>query len=225
MRETEIVIRLRVPSALGKRTLLVSLLAIVAVSASAVAFGVLPSTPPTFQSGATLTADSLNALSADVSNLDGRVSGLEGPVARYATASNQSLSSGTTINFDTRTYDSANAVTPGTGWHFTVPVSGAGRYEIHSVVTVSLASVPNTNGYSLGAFLVKNGVNVSAAYHHVVVGEGGGGYAQIVNTDTLVLAAGDSLTVQLNSSAPAVTLVPDANYNYITIARVGPVVQ
>jgi hypothetical protein len=73
MREREIVIRLKLPDVgtWGRRFFLVTALL---VGASAVAFAVLPKSPPTFVSGNILSAADLNALSTDLTDLDGRLS-------------------------------------------------------------------------------------------------------------------------------------------------------
>ena len=80
MRDQEIVIRLKLPQVGTWPRRLILATSLVA-GASAVALAVLPMSPPTFVARTMLTADSLNALSADLSNLDSRVAALEGTQA------------------------------------------------------------------------------------------------------------------------------------------------
>lgn len=56
-------------------------------------------------------------------------------MAQYNMGTIQSCANGPTgciVNFDTKEYDSHNAVTTGSNWKFTVPVSGT--YRVTSVV-------------------------------------------------------------------------------------------
>jgi hypothetical protein len=85
-REHEIVIRIRLPNLRTWRSRLL-LMAVLLIGASTVAFAVLPMAPPTFADGTTLAAAPLNALSTDVTNLDGRVGALESPARSEILAS------------------------------------------------------------------------------------------------------------------------------------------
>jgi len=57
--------------------------------------------------------------------------------ASYYCSTNQSASASTPINFDTKDYDSHNAVTTGSSWVFTAPSSGVYWISMNGDVTVS----------------------------------------------------------------------------------------
>lgn len=64
---------------------------------------------------------------------------------RYSSAAGQSTPTGTTIiNFDTKEYDSHNAVTTGASWKFTVPVSGKYNFSAFLQLTSQTGTASNT---------------------------------------------------------------------------------
>lgn len=118
-----------------------------------------------FKAGDTICAAFIqNSGSASYASLTGKdwiftVERLSGPAvvaatesvnAKYKIGTNKSPLANNPIDFDTKTYDSHNAVTTGSSWKYTAPVSGV--YSVKVVTQV-------TSGSSAAIILRKNGSN------------------------------------------------------------------
>lgn len=94
------------------------------------------------------------AFGDNVVSLLARTSALESPnhiAASYWPSANRSPDAATPINFDSRDYDTRNAVTTGAGWRFTAPLDGKGYYRVSGVVT-GVSGTVNVRLYKNGTY-------------------------------------------------------------------------
>lgn len=124
-----------------------------------------------------------------ISEYDGRVI-----AASYKTAAGQNTN--VIIDFDTKVFDTHNAVTTGASWKFTAPVSG--KYQINS--TLRSNTGVEIHLYKNGSLFTKLNDTVAA----VVVG----------SSYTIDLVVGDYIHLIGNASA---TLTTDSGHNHIEI--------
>lgn len=125
----------------------------------------------------------------------------------YYTSSNFASTSAVQLNFDTKEFDSHNAVTTGAGvWKFTTPISG----------TYSISMTENLlAGTASEYFLYKNGTKYKIFWYNGANSGGSG-------TTLIRLNAGDALDVRCVGSTP--TLVGGAigtDNCQLAISRVG----
>jgi hypothetical protein len=144
------------------------------------------------------------------------------PIAiRYKTAAGQSIPSAsyTVVNFGTSEHDTHSAVTTGASWKFTVPADGAGFYKIS--VLIMFDSQAWTAGNQFILRLDKNGSGVTVLDQY---------QAEASTTDLkplsgstdLLLAAGDEIQISVyQANASARTLQANADYNHISISKIG----
>ncbi len=139
--------------------------------------------------------------------------------ARYNTAVALSLgtSAYTTIQFDTKSWDTHNAVTTGASWKFTAPM--AGKFQV--VVENAITSGTGFNGTtkSWGIEITKNGSTQSRMYDYPTSTN-----RSVYNgiTDSIDMIAGDYISVKIwQDSGGAITLTGTAIENFIVITRVG----
>ena len=137
--------------------------------------------------------------------------------ASYGTTAGQSIPNATPtiINFDTKSFDSHNAVTAGSNWKFTAPVSG--KYRVSAMIALS-SSTTNTWNYS--AAIYKNGVLYRALDDKL---GNLNGEININTGSTLIqLNAGDYISLYFSQNiGTAKALATTTGYNYIDIERVG----
>jgi hypothetical protein len=221
MRQHEIVIRLRLPL-LGKGHRLL-LAAALLVGASAIAFAVLPQPPPNFVDQTILSAAPLNALSADVTSLDGRVSSLEAKVgAHYYSSTAQAFANGSsaTVDFSTLDWDTMKSVTTGGQWSFVVPV--AGRYIVNTTLDLGFPTILSANG-NLFLDIYQNTTVVG---HAVTSVPGGNNIGHISGFAAVNASVGDKISVVLsqgNGNNYSATLYPSGKTtNQVSIERMGP---
>jgi hypothetical protein len=126
--------------------------------------------------------------------------------ARYRCTTADTVTSSNTVNYDTKDFDSHNAVTTSaTAWKFTAPVSGTYR-----VTAGQLAATTTANTL----FLYKNGsadLNMGGAAAANVSFSGSG---------LVKLLAGEYVDIR-NGSGTSLTLTSDTAANYVCIERVG----
>ena len=139
--------------------------------------------------------------------------------ARYEHTSGQTISGvSDIIDFDTKDYDSHNAVTTGASWRFTVPSGKAGKY----LVTYCLRSGDNASADNkyVNTNVRVNGTGV-APYR--LRGFSGQGDVQLNASVTLDLAAGDyvDLLSDSNWDGTDCTLTAVADYSWFEIFRIG----
>jgi len=119
-----------------------------------------------------------------------------------------------TINFNIKNEDTHNAVTTGSDWKFTAPISGV--YDI----TVGL--IGPSLAWPLGCHLEFE-VRINGASVRFIARQEGPaytGFMPISGSASFRLNAGDYLSVNLYVQT-SITTVSDARYNYITITRIG----
>ena len=165
----------------------------------------------------------LNALQSvsyfEINRLSGPavITATESVNARYYLSSGKVIAAnnaGTIVNYDTKDFDSHNAVTTGASWVFTTPVSGT--YSIEAMTT--LLSLPATYYWELR--LYKN-ASLIVVLDSTVSGSGtlnltARGYT------LLKLNAGDTLNIYgFQSYTATLTTTGDGHYGYVNIARVG----
>jgi hypothetical protein len=124
----------------------------------------------------------------------------------------------TVVNFEDKIYDTHGAVTTGAGWAFTCPV--AGKYSVHTNVTLSDTSYQNTDfGY---IEIRKNNITQSRQGRW----EQTGAFTQAMQmqgSDILDCAAGDTINVgvyQNNTANNPIALITTGHETHITIAKI-----
>ncbi|WP_242394852.1 hypothetical protein [Anaeromyxobacter oryzisoli] len=155
---------------------------------------------------ATIPAKVYSALAAGQSQLN--------PVAAiYNTVAGQSIPNAawTTINFDTRELDPIAAVTTGSAWHFTAPISGL----YHVAATVGGGG---TTGQRI-ITLRRNGAEVQRGNR--LAANAAAGLTYCVVSGYVSLAAGDQVDVQFyQDSGGAAGLESSPSANRVSIVRV-----
>jgi hypothetical protein len=173
--------------------------------------------------------------SAGVANINGGVANswisferLSGPAvvaatesvnARYVSTAGQSIANGATpiVAFDTKDYDSHNAVTTGASWKWTAPVSG--KVTVKAQLTFASASWSTAGAIEL--YVYKNGSLFSRL---------GGSQTSVTFTgrnfvsgsEDVSVLAGDTLDVRVShGESGARSLTTTAGDNHIAIVRVG----
>jgi len=135
--------------------------------------------------------------------------------ARYTTVTSQAVGVGAygIINFDTRDFDTNNAVTTGAAWKFTVPVGQGGKYSIGAGLSVQGAAA--ATGWSrLG--ILKNG-SFFAALGDV---QNTTTYQFLNGAGVFSLAPGDTISIAVFSEQARSTDA-SAGYQWVSIQRLG----
>lgn len=139
--------------------------------------------------------------------------------ARYTTNAAQPISTATNtiIDFEDVSHDSHGAVTTGTSWNFTAPISGV--YNAKATVTsTATGNFTGTEYFELK--LYKNGNFYSSKY----VSNFTGSSVQIGAThdDDIKLLAGDYIDFRVyQTSGASLPLETTAGYNFVSIKRTG----
>lgn len=213
---------MRMLSKSARRSLvLVAVAAVVVVPAILVASTVPPLT--TFTTGTVASATEVNAnfaaLRTATNDQETRLLGLEGNVAaRYRTGSSQAFptSTRTVVNFDTKDFDTHNAVTTGSGWKFTAPV--AGKYRISSFVECL--------GTHAAGNIVQMSIGVNTQTAETVMLDAWRVYSAGYSTETsgsttYHLNAGDYVSLTMWHNASSLLLASTASRAWIAIERIG----
>lgn len=139
------------------------------------------------------------------------VQATETVAARYTSTAGQPVSGPTLINYDSKEYDSHNAVTTGLGvWKFTAPISGIFRCSASALV----------NAYQTGSIVLelrKNGSTYAILSYQDI---GTGRVQQATGSTSIKLNAGDYIQFYFVPGA-ASNLTPQASYVWASIERVG----
>jgi hypothetical protein len=138
--------------------------------------------------------------------------------ARYTSSSGQSIPNATptTINFNTKEYDTHNAVTTGTNWKFTAPV--AGTYNVSSYLLYNSFTIPNNGDMNIAVH--KNGP-IYAELGRKILNGGGAFYISVGGTTDIKLNAGDTISIVAeNYSGAARTLIASDVSVWVSIHKV-----
>lgn len=130
--------------------------------------------------------------------------------ARYFASATTISGSLATISWTTKDYDSHNAMSAGT---YTIPTSG--KYQINSAVAIAGTFALNATS---NIQIQKNGTVVSETLNDA------GGIITNSNvsvSDIVSCVAGDTIRVQVLSSATGPSIVSSNSKNFFSIARVG----
>jgi hypothetical protein len=139
--------------------------------------------------------------------------------ARYTSASGQTIPNvtSTVVNFNTKEYDTHNAVTTGTNWKFTAPV--AGFYNVSSHVLYSSFTSGGIGTVSLS--ISKNGSFYCDIGRSLFYSESGGTFKVAYGLTDIRLNAGDEINISTyNNSGASRTLYNDSNYVWVAIHKV-----
>jgi hypothetical protein len=140
--------------------------------------------------------------------------------ARYKTASGQSIPDAvnTTINFNTKDYDTHNAVTTGSNWEFKAPVAGLYNVSAHTLFDLSTYSQNGAITLSLfknGAFYVAFGRVATGTFNTNIYS-----VAPLGSVD-VQLNAGDSIRLSLfNATGASRNLYNDDRYVWVAIHKI-----
>lgn len=148
------------------------------------------------------------------------VAATEAVNAHYqSTQTTSFVTNGTILNFDTKVFDSHNAVTTGGSWGFKAPVSGT--YKVSALVAVNNAQA-GTGGQASGIELWKNGV-VYEVMGIVTLQQTASVNIFPSGSTSIKLLAGDVLTIRTFSNAATSqgSLSGAQTQNYIAIDRIG----
>lgn len=134
--------------------------------------------------------------------------------ARYMVdGASQSIANTTNMQFNTKDFDTHNAVTTGSGWKFTVPVAGIYQVSFQAFSVNSPTAAYNVN-------IQRNGI---------LIGRAEPAYTNAANQltwkgDTLVQAvAGDTITIVFAGSGGGTNIYSGTNDSFVSISRLsGP---
>jgi hypothetical protein len=139
--------------------------------------------------------------------------------ARYTSSSGQSIPDiiASTVNFNTKEYDTHNAVTTGTNWKFTAPV--AGTYHVSSYVMYNSFTISSSATIYLS--VDKNNVYY-ADISRLVIGTHTNTYSNaLFGSTSLRLNAGDTINIKtFQSTGSNRTLFPDSKYVWVAIHKI-----
>lgn len=175
------------------------------------------STAPTMQTG-----DIYNFLAIEKINPGSqRLAASETVAARYEHIAGQSIpnATNTIVDFASKSFDTHNAVTTGSSWKFTAPVSGI--YQVSGYITYDWNTF--TAGERLGLILSKNGTIISFLSLDYKVQVAGSFRPSCGGIDTIRLIAGDTIALEARQDeGGARSLEPSSgNRNYVSIVRIG----
>lgn len=147
------------------------------------------------------------------------IAALQKPIsARYRISVPQVLPGGafpppeTVVNYDMKVYDTANAVTTGSSWHFTAPISG--RYLVTSSLGANECSACNNSSAYASFRLFVNGASSNLPLDQRYDWVGGNMY--LSGSEVLELAAGDAVDLRFGENSLSSTV---GNGGVITITR------
>jgi hypothetical protein len=174
-------------------------------------------TPPTFVGGVALAADELNVLGEDIEDLNGRLEGLTFSGVQVSRSTNQSIptSSDTLLSWTTENLDYGAWWSSGTT--VTVPAGAipAGFTTIAVDVTAQVRFGANGTG-KRRVTLLKNGSSFGSWKISALDDDN----TDLIVPDTVVVAAGDELTVQVWQNSGGGLNVTAAKF---TVERRAPV--
>ena len=139
--------------------------------------------------------------------------------AKYTTASDSIGSGGTvTLDFNTKVYDTWNAVTTGANWVFTVPIGGYYIVRPHVLFDA-------TNAWALGelaSLMVRKNAATIAYLDYQNHMSGTGIYARLAGSIVVETNKDDTLDIRIyQASGSTLTLRSAGTFNYVCIARLG----
>lgn len=149
-----------------------------------------------------------------------QIAASESVSARYTQSSGQSIptSSPTVVDFNTKVYDSHNAVTTGSSWRFTAPISG--EYSVVSTILFASSAWP-IQRYSV-IYLRKNGVNYAATPDVVTQVAQSMYFGPYPLTTKVKLLQGEYIDIVLEQNRGSATSMHNASMNnWVEINRVG----
>lgn len=137
--------------------------------------------------------------------------------ARYSTTAGQTISSGgTTINYDTKEFDTHGAVATGASWKFTAPAAGIYRVSVMGRTASQTVAVGSTQ---LSVMLRKNGSDY-AFIDNVISSVNSAVPVPFRGSALVQLNAGDYIDVQANPGVASVALSTNAMLNHINVERI-----
>jgi hypothetical protein len=139
----------------------------------------------TFRTDLTTTTTANSQLYTTIHRLSGpsTIAASESVTASYWLSANQAVTTGvTTINFDSKEFDSHGAVTTGASWSFVAPISG----------TYSVAVTATSNNAPGSFYINKNGSLLK--YVSIVPVAGSAGFGNVL----IKLVSGDSIGIRTN---------------------------
>lgn len=207
-----VVVQLEIPAWAKRRALPIAL----AIGAGSLAYA---APPQTFMSGELLTAAALNA---NFTELHDRVATLEAPVsARYHIKAAQALPGeafpalGMPLDYDTKDYDTANAVTPGAGWNFKAPI--AGKYLITASVAGNCPTCASGSVFATIRVAINGVWDFEENALDTRYGWAGGNMS-LSGSDVLDLAANDTVSIRFTENLVGSTFT--AGGGAVTFTRI-----
>lgn len=156
-----------------------------------------------------------------VSSGSQRLAASETVAARYEHIAGQSIpnAANTVVDFDSKSFDTHNAVTTGSGWKFTAPVSGI--YQVSGYITYNENTF--TAGNKLGLVLFKNGTLISLLDHSYKAQVTGSYRPSCGGIDTIRLIAGDTIALEARQDEGGARSLETSrgDLNYVNIVRIG----
>jgi hypothetical protein len=140
--------------------------------------------------------------------------------ARYTTATAQTMTDATAtlVDFDTKDFDTDNAVTTGASWKYTVPTGKGGYYLVTALVTLQSSANWGVNE-SIVMYVYKGGsALITMAIRYM---QAAGTYIQAINGSAIIsLTAGEYIDVRVKqSSGGNISTQAVAANNHVAIAR------
>ncbi len=132
--------------------------------------------------------------------------------ARYYASATSISGSLATINWTTKDYDTNNAMSSGT---YTVPTASPGKYQINAGLLITGTIALNN---TLIMEIQKNGTVVSRSTQYLASTLTD---AKVTISDIINCAAGDTIRIQVSTSATGPSIVSSNFDNYISLALIG----
>lgn len=170
-----------------------------------------------------LTIDGARMLLERISG-PAQIAASETVAAKYAATTAFSLGNdvATKIDFNSKVYDSHNAVTTGASWKFTAPISGI--YEVSSAIIINAArSATEVFAFDISVYKISGGTDVlDTKMNRLDTFGTGNAFPGISGTTKLKLLAGESVYIAgKQSSGSSRNLTANGAENWVTIDRIG----
>jgi hypothetical protein len=168
----------------------------------------------------TNASSSINVFSINRLSGPAVVAATESVSANYGQATGTAIAASgvpTTVAFDTKNFDSHNAMTTGSSAKYTAPVSG--KYRVSTAISW-------TNGLANGAgtsmFLYKNGSSYQLLAYELYSSSPAASTPTQSGSTTVSLNAGDYISIVVTqTSGGAVALQSSASQTYLAVERIG----
>jgi hypothetical protein len=142
-------------------------------------------------------------------------------VAIYTSSSGQSIPNNTftIIDYSTREIDTHSAVTTGSSWKFTAPVSG--YYHIDASIMFGGTTTWNDGEFGYLRIYLNGGASMIILDRKDNYGSASTVYMKLGGSTSMHLNAGDYIDIRsIQNSGSDLIIFPNSSYNRVAIARI-----